>query len=718
MNRSLRLLRHPAATAALLAALAALPARAQTTPAAPAPATVADETVLLDPLTVTGTRTARTVTESPVKTEVFTAAEIEARGGVTLADTLRLMPGVRFENDCQNCGLNQIQLLGLSTDYTAVLFDGAPLYSGLAKVYGANLFPTIFIDRVEVVKGSSSVLYGPEAIAGVVNLVTEPAFTPVTRFTSTLELLPDDALNREFTFRVGRPFENGRGSVTAYGLHTDRDGIDLTGDGFTELPEWRTTVAGLQVAHRPSDTGMLKLTYQFLDSAHRGGDRLSRPEEQVRVAESLEHTIHSFLADWRQSITPDFSYELKGAYTRIQRDSFYGARADAEQAAWDAAGQPGTLDAFAADPANQAAIDAAGRLVTGDTVNEVFFIDGSVRRVLGAHELVLGAQVRQEKLTDSRPLDPAIPETFDQFSTYGVFIQDIWSLTDRLELVPGFRADHHENIDGTITSPRLALRYEPRRDLILRAGYAAGFNAPGAFNEDAHIGGTIKLRNAPGLSEERADTYNLGIEWYPEKLGRRFGLSSHVYHTRLSDTFDIDDTGAVSGDPDVWLRTNGPDSTVFAWENGFNWILADGLKLEVSVSHIRARFDEPIDRVTGLSTREFVKRPEWTGLVNLSHRAGPWESFISLNYTGEMLAVGADSDRWRRTDPFHEVDLGVARSFRIGSSTTTWKLGLGVKNLFDSYQEDIDNSGEDRDVTYLYGPTRPRSVYVTLGAEF
>ena len=77
------------------------------------------------------------------------------------------MPSVRFENDCQNCGINQIQLLGLSTDYTAILFDGAPLYPGLAKVYGASLFPAIFIDRIEVVKGSSSVLYGPEAIAAV-----------------------------------------------------------------------------------------------------------------------------------------------------------------------------------------------------------------------------------------------------------------------------------------------------------------------------------------------------------------------------------------------------------------------------------------------------------------------------------------------------------------------------------------------------------------------
>jgi len=83
-----------------------------------------------------------------------------------------------------------------------------------------------------------------------------------------------------------------------------------------------------------------------------------------------------------------------------------------------------------------------------------------------------------------------------------------------------------------------------------------------------------------------------------------------------------------------------------------------------------------------------------------------------------MLAVGEDSDRFRRTESFYEVDLGVACAFRIGKSDTLWKAGIGLKNVFDSYQDDLDNSGEARDVTYVYGPTRPRSVYLTLGAEF
>jgi outer membrane receptor for ferrienterochelin and colicins len=718
----------PGTSGALLVALVLLPAfTLAQTPALPA----TGESVLLEPMTVTGTRTPRSLTDSVVKTDVFTAAEIESRGGVTLADSLRLMPSVRFENDCQNCGLNQIQLLGLSTDYTAILFDGAPLYPGLAKVYGASLFPAIFIDRIEVVKGSSSVLYGPEAIAGVVNLITEPPTAPVTRFTSTLEFLADDALSREATFRVSRPAASGKTVVTVYGLFTERDAIDLTTDGFTELSEFNNTVVGVQVFHSPTETGTLKTTYQYLDQGQRGGDQLNLPKEQSRVAESVQHQIHTLGLDWRQEITPDLSYEMKGAYTRMHRDSFYGARSDYEYTAFQEAGNPAfadennptapesaALEAFAADAANQAAIDSVGRRVVGDTLNEVFFIDGSVRRALGEHELVGGIQARQEKLTDSRPNDPSISDSSDQFSTYGVFIQDIWSVTRDFEFVPGLRADQHENVDGTVYSPRLALRYEPVKDFILRTSYAAGFNAPGVFNEDAHIGGTIKLRNAAGLTEESADTYSFGVEWYPAAFKRTFGLTSTIYYTQIADTFDIDDSGTNTGDSDIWERVNGPESTVFVWENGFNWILADGLKLETSLSYIQARFDTPISRVTGLTTDEYIKRPEWTGLVALTYRTGAWETFASLNYTGTMLAVGEDSDRFRRTEAFQEVDLGVTYAFHIGKSTTRWKAGIGMKNVFDSYQDDLDNSGEDRDPSYVYGPTRPRSIYLTLGAEF
>jgi outer membrane receptor for ferrienterochelin and colicins len=214
-------------------------------------------------MVVTGTRTERLVTEAPVKTELVLAGDLEGFNVTSFRDALKLIPTARFENDCQNCGLNQIQLMGLSTDYTAILFDGAPLYSGLAKVYGADMFPAIFIDRIEVVKGGSSVLYGPEAMAGVVNLITAEPVATGFRTPVGYESILGDASDWEASVRGDYVDPDGRYSLTTYGFVQDREGLDLTTDGFTEIPEFENRVVGLQGWWHPLDSATLNANYQF-----------------------------------------------------------------------------------------------------------------------------------------------------------------------------------------------------------------------------------------------------------------------------------------------------------------------------------------------------------------------------------------------------------------------------------------------------------------------
>jgi len=675
----------------------------------------------LDTFVTTGTRTERAQSNVPVKTDVFLASEIEVFGGVTLADSLRLIPSARFESDCQNCGLNQIQLLGLSTDYTAILFDGAPLYSGLAKIYGASLFPTIFVDHIEVVKGGSSVLYGAEAIAGVVNLVTIKPVRASSRVETTLSQLAGEARDFEFAARTSQVSADGHTAATAYAFYQDRQGLDLTTDGFTELPQFKNKVAGLQLFHTLREDSELRATYQYLDETHRGGDQLDLPEEQARVAESLAHRIHTLGLGWEQRVNPDLTFQLRGSFLSVARNAYYGARADAESLAYAEAGQPAPdLETFASAPANQAGIDAVAHRIRSETDNEVYFLDAQfTHRIADAHELVYGAQHRTERLSEHRPYDPAIADTNSRFSTWGVFVQDIWTVNPHLELVPGLRFDRHDYVSGTIFSPRLALRYHTANDLTVRASFSTGFNAPGAYNEDAHIGvssgGGILLTNSLGLKEENSRTFSLGADWLVPSQGHRLALSSTIHATRLRDTFDIDDT-----DPINWLRVNGPHSKVFVWENGFGWLLAKHLRLDASVSYINARFDEPVARVTGLVTRDFVERPKWTGVATLVYNLPKqWEAHALVNYTGSMLAVGEESATFRASTPtFWEVDLGVARTIRFGEKGPYLKIGVGVRNLFDQRQRDIFNNGEDRDPTYLYGPVRPRTLYVNAGFAF
>ncbi|MFP4203975.1 MAG: TonB-dependent receptor plug domain-containing protein [Opitutales bacterium] len=667
----------------------------------------------------TGTRTERLIQEAPVKTELVLTEDFDDYNVRSLRDAFKLIPTARFENDCQNCRLNNIQLLGLSTDYTAILFDGAPLYSGLAKVYGADLFPAIFIDRIEVVKGGSSVLYGPEAMAGVVNLITAEPFQSGFESEAGYSTVLGDTADWEASFRGDYVDPAGRFSLSAYGLHADEESVDMSDDGFSDIPEYENTIFGLQGWWHPSGQATLKANYQYMDQTHRGGDRLDLPEEQARVAESLAHEIHLAQVNWKQQVHPDFDYSLGASLIHLERESFYGARAVSEDNAYDAYRDDGGAedkDDWLDD--NQDLVDQAARNIWGFTENEVYYLESQFNHYLGAHTLSYGAQYRYEDLTDG-PLyaGSAAPTTEDDFANIGFFIQDQWAITPELELVPGIRVDKHDNVDDSILSPRLAARYFATDELTLRASWSTGFNAPGAFNEDKHIGvnqgGAIFLRNEPGLEEESSQTFSLGGEYRPNAMDELLTLHSQVHYTILQNTFEIDDEDATD-----WLRINGPDADIFVWENNLNWLISPHLRLDAGFSFIHARYEERIDRVTGLSSDEFLKRPEWTGHLAISYENDDlFDAHALLDYTGEMLAVGEDADIWRRTDPFYVVDVGVSKNFDGIPGVDRLTVSLGIENLFDERQGDLQN-GENRDPTYLYGPAQPRTFYVRVGGKW
>ncbi len=679
-----------------------------------------DEFHNLDALVVTGTRTERIITETPVKTELLLADDLDSYNISNLKDALKLIPTARFENECQNCGLNQIQLLGLSTDHTAILFDGAPLYSGLAKVYGADIFPTSFIDRIEVVKGGSSALYGPEAIAGVVNLITtEPSYNNTQTDISFRSLLGKTS-DVEASFATDRVNTEETFNYTVYGMIKDQEGLDLTTDGFTEVPEFHNEVIGAQAWFHPDEASTLKFSYQYMDQSHRGGDSLHLHEEQARVAESLAHELHVMKAGWARNNLSGLDFQLNASYIDIQRISFYGARGDYEQAAYEEAGNTGDVtDAFIS--ANKSAIDAIAHSVWGNTHNNVLYLDAQIDQTWDNHTVSAGAQYRLEKLTDGALYGDG-PFTKDEFSNTSVFVQDQWVPSDEWEIVYGARIDDHEKVSDAVLSPRVAFRYKRNEELTYRASWSTGFNAPGAFNEDMHIGvtngGAIFLNNAADLKEESSQTFSLGTEYRPKSFEDQVILHSQVHFTKLEDSFDIDDSGDLTGDENLWLRVNGPTSEVFVWENNLNWQISDAVQIDSGLSYIHGRFEDPIERVTGLTTREFIERPEWSGHIGVTYENSETvDAHAFLRYTGSMLALGQDADIWRHTPNFWVLDLGLTKKIENVWDKNDLTLNIGIENAFDQRQKDFMDNGEDRDPTYLYGPTKPRTYYLsaTLG---
>lgn len=132
-----------------------------------------EDAIMLDNVVVSANRNETKRREASNIVNVLTDKLFETTNSVCLAQGLNFQPGLRVENNCQNCGFQQVRINGLEGPYSQILIDSRPIFSALAGVYGLEQIPANMIDRVEVVRGGGSALFGSNAIAGTINIITK-----------------------------------------------------------------------------------------------------------------------------------------------------------------------------------------------------------------------------------------------------------------------------------------------------------------------------------------------------------------------------------------------------------------------------------------------------------------------------------------------------------------------------------------------------------------
>ena len=696
--------------------------------------------VQLEPLTVTaGTRTERLLEEVPIRTELVLAEDIALRAPLNFSQAVELTNGVRVESNCQNCNTSEVQLLGLPGQYNQILFDGVPLLSTLGGVYGLEQIPVAFVDRLELVKGGGSALYGPGAVAGVVNLVSLRPRASGGFVQGGVDLQKDEPLRiADIRLDLVGPAPAragaGRGALAAsvVGQAATNDAIDFNGDGYSEITEKELRTAGLQLWVEPSGGSVLRVNHAFTDEHRRGGDRLDRPEHLANIAESLDTTFHRGALAWDREVTPDLDFTATYAFARIERDSYYGGlggAAPADPLAPESAPGAGDNDQALIDrgyaTAGEVAYDQYG--YTEDTLH---FFDLLLRRRAGEHALAAGVQYKHERILDEKRdaaggrVGPG-PLTDDDFSNLGFVFQDEWTAADRLDLVLGARLDDASTAADPVFSPRLAAAWAARSNLKLRAAVSTGFRAPDVFSEDLHVdtigGAPVPIVNAPGLAEESSRTLQLGFARGPA-VGDAlpWGWDATLSHTIIRDTFVLTRTGAGAGSVD--LRENGSGSTVTGLETNFNLRPVESLRLDAGLAYYVSRYEAPeavLDDGAGtvLTTRDYLKTPRLTAIAQaVWSPIDGHDLFAALKFTGPMDVLNNRTATINRSESFHVVDLGYTRHFELGGGRhLDWSIG--VKNLFDERQRDLE-VGAARDSDYVYGPRFARSFYTQLRYEF
>jgi outer membrane receptor for ferrienterochelin and colicins len=671
-----------------------------------AAAIAADTARQLEEVVVTGTRTARRRTESPVMVRVMDRRTLQSLPATALSDALSFQPGLRVEVACQTCHYTQLRMSGLPGAYAQVLVNGRPLFSPLLGLYGLEQLPTELVERVEVVRGGGSTLYGSSAVGGTVNIITRAPDRNGGSLHTQYQLVGGRSADAVASLRSSHLRQDGKAGFTVLANRRDRQWYDANADGFSELPRSRVTMLGWNGFLKPVRGGRLDASVSYLGEYRRGGEMTDEPVVAAAQAEERTHGTWTGSLDYRRALADDrLEYSLYMGWQQVRRSHYTGILP----------ADPAAIDAHLANPPYGGS--SSQTLQAGSQLNLRRGGD-SLRR----HVLTAGVEWLFESVADSIPAyDFRVRQST---ADLGLFLQSDWSPTPRWTLLSGLRSDFHNLVPGrAIVSPRAALLFRPRPSRQFRFGYGSGFRAPQAFDTDLHMafasGGVSRVRIDPALGEERSHSLNLSWNADHPSSNRILGYTIEGFLTRLENAFTLENLGRdLFGE--IFLKRNGGSATVMGvtaegraeWRGRFRW--------EGSLTWQRSRYARPVYVVDGLPASDrFLRAPDLYGYSNLSLTLrGRWTLGLGQLFTGPMqlphfAGGGAMTDRLAMTRPFLEHSLRIDRSFDIRHGAFRLDLSFGIRNLGNAYQSDFDR-GPFRDSNYVYGPSQPRSLFAAL----
>ncbi len=649
-----------------------------------------EDAVSLDGVVVSANRNETTRRLAPSLVNVFDTKTFERANSTTLADGLIFQPGVRVENNCQNCGFQQVRINGLEGPYTQILLDSRPIFSALTGVYGLEQIPANMIERVEVMRGGGSALFGSSAIAGTINIITKEPLRNSAQIAHSLTMIGGDRPDNNTTVNASLVTDDHKAGVYVFGQNRYRSAYDHDGDGYTELGKIDAKTLGFRSYIKTGMYSKLTFEYHGISEFRRGGNKLDLPPDQTDITEQTDHNINGgglkydiFSKDYKHHVN------LYASSQHTKRESYYGT-----------GGNPNAY---------------------GHTTDLTFIGGGQYaydfeKCLFMPAQLTGGLEFSYDDLQDATPgYDRSINQTTRVGSA---FLQNEWK-NDKWSFLAGGRLDKHNLIDHVIFSPRANVRFNPTADINMRLSYSSGFRAPQAFDEDLHItavGGEVALISLdPDLKEENSQSLSASVDFYHRFGAVQTNLLVEGFYTSLRDVFILEENGRDTDGNLLLVRRNGKGANVM----GFNFegkMAYAWMQLQAGATIQRSRYTEPEAwSETVAPQKKMFRSPDVYGYLTSTFSPAKRFSFaLTGTYTGSMLVQHfkgyIPEDREETTPDFFDMNIKLAYDIPIYPSVTL-QLSAGVQNIFNAYQDDFDQ-GPDRDAGYMYGPGIPRSYFV------
>ena len=659
---------------------------------------VEPDAFMLDQVVVTSSKSEIKRRESPALVSVITGKIFDRVGACSLADGLNFQPGVRVENDCQNCGFTQVRINGLDGHYSQILMNLRPVFSALTGVYGLEQIPANMIDRVEVMRGGGSALFGSSAIGGTINIITKDPMVNSARISHTLSSIGlSGALDNNTTVNASVVTDNNKAGIFIFGQSRYRDGYDHDDDGFTEVAQLKSQTVGARAFLRPSEISRLSLEYHNTHEYRRGGDNLDEPAHMAMVAEQTDHNIHTVEATF--DIWPCNHRDHLSVFSAVQstrRQSYYGSNMDP-----DAYGRTGDV------------VVTAGSQWTHPFEKLIFmpseFIAGLEYSYNRLHDVTIGYD----------------HNVLQKVNIYSGYLQNEWR-NKQWGFLVGARVDKHSLIHNAIISPRANLRFNPSNNFNFRLSYSTGFRSPQAYDEDFHVaivgGERVVTVLAPGLKQESSQSVSASADIYHRFGNVQTNLLVEGFFTDLRDVFalrQLDEPDAAGNA--VLERYNGSGARVMGLNVEAKAFFSSHFDVQGGITWQRSRYKKPevwSDNPDVPAVKRMFRTPDLYGYFTanweITHRL---KAAITGTYTGQMLVQhlagsGTPTDVAVETPDFFDASVKLTYSFKV-LNRVSLDVSAGISNIFNSYQNDFDK-GVDRDSGYIYGPSLPRSANVGI----
>ncbi|MCZ2471239.1 TonB-dependent receptor [Aquirufa ecclesiirivi] len=558
------------------------------------PVDLSNYAMLLNEVVITGTMKEVSRLESPVPVEIYTPTYFKKNPTPNIYEALQNVNGVRPQLNCNVCNTGDIHINGLEGPYTMVLVDGMPIVSSLSTVYGLSGIPNSIVERIEIVKGPASSLYGSEAVGGLINIITKkPQNAPLA--SADIFSTSWGEYNADLAFKLN----SGKKATALTGLNyfNFQNRVDNNKDNFTDMTLQHRISLFQKWNFNRKENRLFSLAARYMYEDRWGGDM--RWQKQYRggdsiYGESIYTNRWEVLGNYQLPFTEKLL--LSFSYNSHNQDSRYGKTVyDAQQ--------------------------------------NIAFMQLTWDKKIGKNDFLMGTALRYTYYDDNTPAtataDLTKPENLAQKTWLpGIFVQNEISITDKHKLLLGYRYDYN-NYHGNIFTPRLAYKWTFNENNILRFNAGTGYRVVNLFTEDhAALTGAriIEIKNE--LNPERS--YNINAN-YIKKIYTRddsyIGLDASAFYTyftnRIVGDYEIDPNKIIYDNLSGFAESKGISLNIDAVFNNVLKVIVGGTLMENTLTE------------NGLTKQQLLTE-NFTSTWAISYKIN--SAHLAIDYTGNMYS--------------------------------------------------------------------------------